>query len=210
MTCHNPFEDLHDRDHWTDGELRTVRRSWVMWREASTNTLYHYDLPGPMTRQHRLTTRECSRAKARAYVRTLHRHLPKPPPGDLVRFEVVDEDGHTRGVAIVGRPSARMLDTGNVAEVTRVATDGSPNACSALYGAAARWARAQSLDSIITYTLASEPGTSLRAAGWELDAEDCGGGHWSDSRSRTERHGELAATKQRWRKTFTFPSTEAA
>lgn len=50
--------------------------------------------------------------------------------------------------------------------MTRCAVEeGVPNACSALYGAAARWARKRGTP-ITTYTLQEESGASLRGAGW--------------------------------------------
>lgn len=91
------------------------------------------------------------------------------------------------GVAIVGRPISRVLDDGLTLEVARVATDGTPNACSALYGAAWRVAREMGYRKIITYILDNEPGTSLRAAGWSC-AGPAGGGSWScPSRPRTDK-----------------------
>ena len=75
-------------------------------------------------------------------------------------------DGVVVGVVIVGRPVSRHLDDGHTVEVTRLATDGSRNACSMLYGAAIRAARAMGYGRIVTYTLASECGASLRAVGF--------------------------------------------
>lgn len=50
--------------------------------------------------------------------------------------------------------------------MTRCAVEeGRRNACSMLYGAAWRWARARLLP-LTTYTLATESGASLRGAGW--------------------------------------------
>lgn len=77
-------------------------------------------------------------------------------------------DGEIVGVATVGRPVARLIDFRKVAEVTRLCTNGQRNACSLLYGAAARVATEMGYERIQTYILASEPGTSLRAAGWRL------------------------------------------
>lgn len=89
-----------------------------------------------------------------------------------------------------------------VLEVDRVATDGTPNACSALYGAAARWARKRGdVDWLVTYTLASEPGTSLRAAGWIEDTRYRGRVRttWKGpEREREERTGDVAGPKRRW------------
>jgi hypothetical protein len=71
----------------------------------------------------------------------------------------------------VGRPVARHLDDGWTVEVNRVATDGTRNACSMLYAASWRAARAMGYRRMVTYTLDTEPGTSLRAAGWKIVGE---------------------------------------
>ena len=98
------------------------------------------------------------------FVAQHHRHH-RPPQGGL--FAVAAADGESIvGVAIIGRPVARMLQDGYTAEVTRVATRGDKNACSMLYAAAWRACRALGYRRLLTYTLAAEPGTSLRAAGW--------------------------------------------
>ena len=68
------------------------------------------------------------------------------------------------GVVIVGRPVSRYLDDGWTLEVNRLCTDGSRNACSMLYGAAWRAARAMGYKRLITYILESECGASKRAA----------------------------------------------
>jgi hypothetical protein len=151
-----------------------------------------------MGEQVRLTVRRCGVTIARIGVRRLHRHLPKPPPSALVAFEAVRED--TRwpcGWVLVGRPTSRVLQERGFVEVTRCATDGTGNACSALYGAASRWARKNGTP-VLTYTLLSEPGTSLRAAGWvEIGATE--GGQWDvPSRRRALRSGEVALPKRRW------------
>ena len=69
------------------------------------------------------------------------------------------------GVVIAGRPVARNLDDGLTLEILRVCTDGSPNACSFLYARCARIARLMGYARVITYTLESECGASLRAVG---------------------------------------------
>lgn len=92
------------------------------------------------------------------------------------------------GVVIVGRPVSRHLDDGLTLEVTRLCTDGSKNACSFLYGAAARASFALGYRRVGTYILKSEPGTSLAAAGWRLVGET-GGKSWSvPSRPRVDTH----------------------
>jgi hypothetical protein len=106
-------------------------------------------------------------AEANEFVRRHHRHH-QPVVGHRFSIGVTDFAGQVRGVAVVGRPVARSRDDGWTLEVTRVATDGCPNACSALYGAAWRAVRAMGYRRLGTYTLALEPGTSLRAAGWRV------------------------------------------
>lgn len=124
--------------------------------------------------------------EANAFVAEHHRHH-KPVIGHLFSLGA-GKNGKIVGVAIVGRPVSRMRDDGVTAEVTRLCTDGTRNACSFLYGAAARAALSLGYKRIGTYILASEPGTSLIAAGWRLIGE-AGGGSWSRSdRPRVDKH----------------------
>lgn len=62
--------------------------------------------------------------------------------------------------------SSRALQDGSTVEVTRVCTLGDRNACSMLLSACRRSAAVLGYRRVVTYTLASEPGTSLWAAGW--------------------------------------------
>ena len=126
-----------------------------------------------------LTLTPVSLAKANAFVAEYHRHH-KPTVGH--KFSIgCSENGRLVGVAIVGRPVSRYLDDGLTLEVNRLCTTGAENACSMLYGAAARAARAMGYQKIITYTLDTEPGTSLRAAGWQC-AGPAGGERWTGKR----------------------------
>lgn len=104
--------------------------------------------------------------EANAFVEQHHRHHG-PVRGCLCCVGVADGEG-IRGVAIVGRPVSRMAQDGWTAEVTRLATDGTRNACSVLYAACWRAVRALGYRRLITYVLASESGVSLQAAGWRL------------------------------------------
>jgi hypothetical protein len=106
---------------------------------------------------------------AREYVGRVHRHH-LPPQGGLFAIAAAEGD-EVVGVVIVGRPVARHLDDGFTAEITRLASDGSKNACSMLYAAAWRAARAMGYRKLVTYTLRTEPGTSLRAAGLKVVGE---------------------------------------
>ena len=124
-----------------------------------------------------------SLARANAFVAAHHRHH-KPVRGH--KFSLgCEQDGVLIGVAIVGRPVSRYLDDGNTLEVNRLCTTGEKNACSFLYGAAARAAKALGYEKIITYTLDTEPGTSLRAAGWECKGL-AGGKCWTGKRRPKE------------------------
>lgn len=118
--------------------------------------------------QQRLAIVPCSISKATEYVAEIHRHHPWKPSIPYFSVGVADETGTLRGVAIVGRPVSRILADGRTAEVQRVATDGCENACSALYGACWRAAKALGWRKLITYILESESGTSLKAAGWHI------------------------------------------
>jgi hypothetical protein len=105
-------------------------------------------------------------------------------------------DGRMAGVVIVGRPVARQLDDGLTVEVTRLCTDGTPNAASKLYGAARRVAGAMGYERVITYTLDTEPGTSLIASGWKSDGLTEGGTWSRPSRGRQDKHP--VTPKRRW------------
>jgi len=105
--------------------------------------------------------------QANEMIEKFHRHH-KPVVGH--RFSIGCEDSNgVHGIAVVGRPVAREVEQYRVAEVTRLVTDGTPNACSKLYSACARAAEAMGFDSIQTTILDTEPGISLTAAGWQFD-----------------------------------------
>lgn len=125
-------------------------------------------------------------AEASAFVREHHRHHT-PPQGH--KFSLAAYAGELLvGVVIVGRPVARRRDDGETLEVTRLCTTGHRNACSFLYGAAARAAFALGYSRIGTYILKREPGTSLAAAGWKLIAETPGKSWSVPSRTRADKH----------------------
>lgn len=124
--------------------------------------------------------------EANAFVSAHHRHH-KPVVGHKFSLGAALA-GLVVGVAIIGRPVSRIRDDGMTLEVTRLCTDGTKNACSFLYGAAARACFALGYGRIGTYILASENGASVRAAGWRLIGER-GGGSWSaPSRPRVDTH----------------------
>lgn len=132
--------------------------------------------------------------EARAFVGRMHRHH-RPPQGGLFAIAAADGEG-VRAVVIVGRPVARHLEDGWTAEVTRLASDGARNACSLLYATAWRAARAMGYRRLVTYTLAEELGTSLRAAGWKCVGRTDGGTWNRPSRPRVDMHP--TQEKLRW------------
>lgn len=125
-------------------------------------------------------------AEANAFVAANHRHH-KPVIGHKFSLGAIVADKIV-GVAIIGRPVARGRDDGATLEVTRLCTDGTRNACSFLYGAAARATFALGYKRLGTYILASEPGTSLTAAGWRMIGEVKGRSWSCQSRPRIDKH----------------------
>jgi hypothetical protein len=100
------------------------------------------------------------------------------------------------GAAIIFRPAARHYDSKQVAEISRLVTDGTPHAASMLYAAAARACQSMGYRSIQTYVMDHEPGTSLRAAGWAF-ADRVVNTNWG----RTSKRGANRVSnepRQRW------------
>lgn len=139
--------------------------------------------------------RPITRDDADAYVRQHHRHHGVPV-GALWRHAAHDDAGLLVGVAVIGRPVSRALDDGLTCEVTRLCTDGAPNACSMLYSASRRAAEAKGYRRGLTYILASESGASLRAAGWRPLWAVKGRSWDCQSRPRTDKHP--TEDKQAW------------
>lgn len=134
--------------------------------------------------------------EANAFISKFHRHH-KPMQG--CKFCVaVSDDEKVVGVAIVGRPVARMLDNGWTLEVNRCCTDGTKNACSILYSASWKAAKALGYQRLITYTLPEEGGASLRASNWKCLGLK-GGGNWNvRSRPRVDTDELLRGQKLLW------------
>jgi hypothetical protein len=134
----------------------------------------------------KLSTVPIDLKEANAFVAEYHRHH-KPVVGH--KFSIGAALGNEIvGVVIVGRPVSRHRDDGMTLEVTRLCSDGTRNACSFLYGAAARAAFALGYQRIGTYILKSEPGVSLTAAGWKMIGETPGKSWSVPSRPRVDTH----------------------
>ncbi len=145
-------------------------------------------------------------AQANTLVASWHRHH-KPAVGH--RFSIgafdVKLDGFV-GAVVVGRPVARLTPQHLFAEVTRLVTNGHKNACSYLYASAARAADAMGYWKIQTFILDSEPGTSLRDAGWEFEAVT-DGGDWNSPTRKGRRTDQPQCPKQRWSKVLSSGHT---
>ena len=139
----------------------------------------------------------CTYKFASDYVNRYHRHHNAPVG---CKFCIAVSDGEDiHGVAICGRPLSRYLDNGYTCEVLRVCTDGTYNVCSMLYGACCRIAKAMGYTKIITYTLISENGASLKASGFTNEGL-AGGVMWTGERSKNKALPH--EMKNRWVRVF--------
>jgi hypothetical protein len=149
-----------------------------------------------MSVQAKLRTVPLTLEEANTLVLHWHRHHV-PVQQSKFCIGATEITGRLCGAIIVGRPVARVLDNGVSLEVNRCVTDGTPNACSLLYGAAARAAKALGYSRIWTYTRADEEGASLRAAGWTLNDGNIRARSWDmPGRKRTDKTEIIG--RQRW------------
>jgi hypothetical protein len=160
-------------------ELRTER-----WRMDATRE-----------QREKLIIRPCELKDANIFIAKHHRHH-KPVVGHRFSISCWTETEQV-GVAVVGRPVARKTNQRTVVEVTRLCTDGTPGACSALYAAAARAAKAIGYEKIQTFILESETGVSLKAAGWAYEQESAGG-DWNCKGRTGRRVDQPMCKKHRW------------
>lgn len=144
-------------------------------------------------------------ADANAFVAEHHRHS-RPTIGH--RFSIgcrPANDNELCGVAIIGRPIARNLQDGLTAEVLRVCVlpEAPKGSCSFLYAAAWRAWRAMGGARLVTYTLTTESGASLRGAGWKVVAEVSPpkGDGWLNRPGRIDQE-VYARPKRRWEMTL--------
>jgi len=133
--------------------------------------------------------------EAAEFARVHHRHLPRVA-GHILCLGAA-KDGRVVGVAVVARPVARLNCDGYTCELTRLATDGTRNAASFLLRRAWRAAQAIGYRRMVTYTLDTEPGTSLRAAGFRFLGHTPPGRRWNTP-SRPRVDTSPAQRKLRW------------
>lgn len=137
--------------------------------------------------------------EANNFVTSHHRHS-RAVVGH--RFSIgLLKDAELVGVAIVGRTISRRLHADTTAEVLRVCviTEANKGACSMLYAACWRAWRAMGGLRLITYTLKSESGASLRGAGWKvLHETKTNAGGWSNPARPREWQPIYGELKLRW------------
>ena len=137
--------------------------------------------------------------EANAFVEAFHRHNA-PVQGARFAVGCSTQDGLV-GVAIVGRPLARLLQDGLTAELLRTCTrpEAPKGAVSFLASRAWRAWQAMGGTRMVTYTLAEESGASMRGAGWKMigDVKNTRAGWARDGRAR-EWHSIYGQQKMRW------------
>ena len=143
-----------------------------------------------------LHIRPCDLKTAQRFVAEHHRHNGAPVGH---KFSIACYEGDRLcGVAICGRPVGRYLDDGLTLEINRVCTDGTANACSKLYGAAQRVAKAMGYRRCVTYTLASETSASLKASNWCFDGPAGKSIPWTGQRYKDKEQQVPKEIKTRW------------
>ena len=137
---------------------------------------------------------------ANAFVKENHRHHDSVTGCKFAigLYKTAQDKDQLIGVAICGRPVSRFLDDGLTLEINRLCTTESGNCCSMLYGAASRVAKDMGYERVITYILESEKGTSLKASGFMLEDECCGGQEWTGRRRSSKSKLPPKEMKQRW------------
>ncbi len=131
---------------------------------------------------------------ANAFVAVNHRHNDTCT-GHKFSLGLYRKDGEKDkliGVAICGRSVSFAYNGKPYIEISRVCTIESGNNCSMLYGRCTRIAKELGYEKIITYTLESEPGASVKAANFYIEEEHAGG-EWTGERAAERRAKRKAA-----------------
>lgn len=146
-----------------------------------------------------LTLRE-----ANDFVEQWHRHSARTS-NDGGKFAIgLQHGGQLVGVAIVGRPVARMLQVEGAAELLRLCTspDAPKGSASKLYSRAKRVWQLMGGTTIHTYTLKRESGASMRGAGIHEAAADVAQQQWTRPSREREERAIYDEPKQRWTETL--------
>lgn len=194
------IENTYDHTYQVEADTRlgTIMGGGTSWAAATASLLSSYE---EIRERARFVIRAMEQKEAFEFIALVHRHHD-PPPGDKFRLGAYTKVNGVEtliGVVVVGRPPSRHTQNqGGYWEVTRMAVlPGAQSVNSALYSAAWKEAKRLGCKRMLTYVLCSEPATTLRAAGWRLVSDHCGGGSWDrESRRRLDKHPQ--ETKQRW------------
>lgn len=119
--------------------------------------------------------------QANDFVEKWHRHSSRTS-NDGGKYAIgLEHDGDVVGVAIVGRPIARLLQKDGAAELLRLCISPSAPRCagSKLYARARRIWQLMGGTTLHTYTLQRESGASLRGAGLKVPAAEIDGAQWT-------------------------------
>lgn len=148
-----------------------------------------------------LVIRHIELKTANEFIEKIHRHHKKVIGH---RFSIgCFCDEKLVGVCVVGRPVARGCNFLDTVEVTRLCTDGTKNACSFLYSAAARASKELGYRKIQTYILETESGVSVESASWKYEYTTQGG-EWkgSTSNGKTRNNNHPICKKKLYAKVF--------
>lgn len=142
--------------------------------------------------------------EANDFVERWHRHSARTS-NDGGKFAIgLQHGGQLVGVAIVGRPVARMLQVEGAAELLRLCTspDAPKGSASKLYSRAKRVWQLMGGTTIHTYTLKRESGASMRGAGIHEAAAEVATGQWTRPNRERDERAIYDEPKQRWTETL--------
>lgn len=140
--------------------------------------------------------------EANDFVEKWHRHSTRTN-NDGGKYAIgLEHEGELVGVAIVGRPTARMLQIPGSAELTRLCLtpDAPKGAGSKLYARCKRIWQLMGGTTIHTYTLKRESGASMRGAGLGEAVAETGdpGRQWDRPSRPRKRRAIYEERKLRW------------
>lgn len=142
-----------------------------------------------------LTLRE-----ANDFVEAWHRHSARTS-NDGGKFAIgLEHESLLVGVAIVGRPVARMLQEDGTAELLRLCTrpEAPKGSASKLYARARRIWQCMGGRRMVTYTLKHESGASLRGAGIHEASKEVPPQQWTRPSREREQRAIYDQPKLRW------------
>jgi hypothetical protein len=119
---------------------------------------------------------------ANRFIGLIHRHSVPLKPINVKFIIGLEHLNELIGVSILGRPVNRHIEDGETLEIRRLATNGLKNSCSYLLARTCDVAFSMGYNKVVTYTLQSESGSSLKAVGFTIS-------HYSNSNGKWKRNG---------------------